>query len=105
MNQRHKHADSIIAWANGAEIEVQGADGLWYEALIPLWNPNYTYRIKPKPPVKKYHFAYLTHSASRPNMTSKMYENELQMRKDCEPDGTRFLWITRIDASVKEFEE
>lgn len=54
---RHKHADVIIAWANGEDVE-------WYDPLNARWYPiiatdkalvcwgmtDYEYRIKPKEP-------------------------------------------------------
>ena len=43
---RHKHADLIIEWANGAEIQVLGADG--WEDTCPLWHPSNEYRKKLK---------------------------------------------------------
>lgn len=59
MNQRHKHADAIIAWANGAEIEYRNyPTASWVSAgvLNELgWYENYEYRVKP--PAKKYRVA------------------------------------------------
>lgn len=53
MGQRHKHADVIIAWAEGKEVQVRSPiDGLWLDLTIPT--PTFTdeeYRIKP--PAKK----------------------------------------------------
>jgi len=43
---RHKHADVIHAWADGAAVQVKGSDGR--EDTFPLWHPNKEYRIKPK---------------------------------------------------------
>jgi len=47
---RHKHADAIIAWANGEEIEFTSpyVDGWKPLGPIPLWDDAVTYRIKPK---------------------------------------------------------
>jgi len=49
MGTRHKHADVIIAWANGAEVEY------WNESLRewrvhdwPRWYEHLIYRIKAK---------------------------------------------------------
>ena len=56
MNQRHKHADVIIAWANGAEIECRGQPSRgWITATNPTWNEEYEYRVKS--PAKKYRVA------------------------------------------------
>ena len=47
---RHKHADLIIAWANGAEIQIQmpGHDE-WTDITYPDWLPSQFYRIRPEP--------------------------------------------------------
>lgn len=57
MNQRHKHADVIIAWANGAEIEHRmNPDYEWGKTNNPpRWSEEYEYRVKP--PAKKYRVA------------------------------------------------
>ena len=54
MTQRHKHADLIVAWVNGAEIQylyhpMDGGKPWWESASQPRWDPATTYRIKPKP--------------------------------------------------------
>ena len=59
MTQRHKHADVIIAWANGAEIEHRaGPDRPW----LPMTNTSSWYgyddvEYRVKPPPKKYRVA------------------------------------------------
>lgn len=47
---RHKHADLIIAWAEGAEIQYWSAraDG-WVTAIDPNWSEDIGFRIKPVP--------------------------------------------------------
>ena len=54
MTQRHKHADVIIAWANGAEIEYRNLPGATWMSVgtTPGWIENYEYRVKP--PKNKY---------------------------------------------------
>lgn len=55
MGQRHKHADVVIAWANGAEIEARSsADRKWVVARNPTWWADVEYRVKPG---KKYRVA------------------------------------------------
>ncbi len=53
MTQRHKHADLIIAWANGAEMQVRDSSGgpwLSYESgENPSWSNDFEYRVKPEP--------------------------------------------------------
>ena len=59
MNQRHKHADVIIAWAEGAEIEHRaGPNRPW----LPMTNTSSWYgyddvEYRIKPPAKKYRVA------------------------------------------------
>ena len=57
MSERHKHADVIHAWAEGAELEVKqyfanGHEGPWEPFKgedAPFFNSwRYEYRIKPK---------------------------------------------------------
>ena len=45
---KHKHAELIKAWADGAEIEVKKPDG-WEIRFSPKWHPDNEYRIKPEP--------------------------------------------------------
>mgnify|MGYP006299338035 CR=1 FL=1 len=47
---RHKHADLIIAWAEGAEIEVQISTDTWILIPNPMWYEYKEYRLKPKQP-------------------------------------------------------
>lgn len=47
--KRHPHADTIIAWANGAEIQIKNTDGNWVDTTPIFWNKDTEYRIKPIP--------------------------------------------------------
>jgi hypothetical protein len=51
MTGRHKHADVIIAWANGAAIQWKTHRGFpkWNDTDTPGWEPTLEYRIKPEP--------------------------------------------------------
>ena len=51
---KHKHADLIIAWANGAEIQFRNRYEEWDDAIKPSWDNDTEYRIKPEPDVVKY---------------------------------------------------
>jgi hypothetical protein len=58
---KHKHAELIKAWADGAEIEVKHPmNNSWWDAKPPSWDLDYEYRIKPKEkkPVVRYLWAY-----------------------------------------------
>lgn len=61
MNQRHKHADVIIAWAKGAEVDSKvAATGEWVRARHPGWHEDCEYRVKP--PARKYRVALFQNS-------------------------------------------
>lgn len=58
MKQRHKHADVIIAWAEGKDVQVkhpQGGGWCALESSTPHFYANGEYRIKPA--TKKYRVA------------------------------------------------
>jgi len=47
---KHKHADLIHAWAEGARIEWEDFNGQWHDIEDePLWASWIQYRIKPEP--------------------------------------------------------
>jgi hypothetical protein len=56
---KHKHADLIHAWADGAVIQCK-INGHWWDAKPPHWNLDYEYRIKPeeKQPVVRWQWAF-----------------------------------------------
>ena len=57
---KHKHADLIHAWADGAEIQWSFGDGEWYDLPdTPEWKEMLQYRIKPeeKKPVVRWLWA------------------------------------------------
>ena len=58
MGQRHKHADVIIAWAEGKDVQVWDfTQNEWGDVTTesPTWCEGWKYRIKP--PAKKYRVA------------------------------------------------
>lgn len=62
MKTPHKHAELIKAWADGAEIQSQYTNGVWYTVAEPDWNGGWSFRTKPepKPDVVKYCNIYPT---------------------------------------------
>jgi hypothetical protein len=47
---RHRHADLIHAWAEGAEIEIyRSYKNMWEPHFCPTWGLSRDYRIKPTP--------------------------------------------------------
>jgi hypothetical protein len=56
---KHKHAELIIAWANGAKIQSRNDIGEhWQDNRLPVWANDTMYRIKPEP--NPDFFSYLT---------------------------------------------
>ena len=53
---KHKHADLIKQWADGAQIQYACAAGRWEDIEYPNWAGDGEYRIKPppKPDLYKY---------------------------------------------------
>ena len=56
---RHKHADLIIAWANGAEIQKErkhfsDTPAFWEDDHNPTWRKEDNYRLKPKTKTIRY---------------------------------------------------
>jgi len=43
---KHKHAELIKKWADGAQIQVKYAD--WEDTENPSWNKEFEYRLKPE---------------------------------------------------------
>lgn len=99
--KRHKHADLIIAWANGAEIETKTRLSEWSRVASPAWSNDQDYRIKPKPMIKKYQWA--CNSSAVCFVTSGYYTDEQALRHAY--GSTHFTWAQRIDPSMKEFED
>ena len=46
---KHKHAEIIKAWADGAKIQVKAFNLTWDDRENPFWCLNREYRIKPEP--------------------------------------------------------
>lgn len=59
---KHKHAEVIKAWADGAPVQfLSPSTGQWQECGddTPAWLPHYEYRVKPEP-VKLRYRRYVT---------------------------------------------
>lgn len=85
MRQRHKHADVIIAWAEGEDVQVwDEGDKCWVDLL--LANPNFRadkYRIKPI--TEKYRVALLLNDDNEPytvSLNSQDYADIIEQRTD-----------------------
>jgi hypothetical protein len=57
---KHKHAELIKAWANGAEIQSRNdISGCWEDNRLPMWAHDTMYRIKPEQPVVRWLWAFV----------------------------------------------
>ena len=54
-----KHVALIHAWVDGAVIQFKGADGVWYDCEMPVWDDT-EFRIKPKTRTVKFRNWYST---------------------------------------------
>jgi hypothetical protein len=59
---KHIHYDTIIAWANGAEIEASPDRDKWFEAIYPEWRKSQFYRVKQEPKPDIVHETLITFS-------------------------------------------
>ncbi len=86
MTQRHKHADLIIAWANGAKIQVKVNNGgkVWKDCDVfgpPGWYEGNEYRIKPEP---KPDVVLYAHIQCRSNLNTAVIAGGLASPSLCE---------------------
>ena len=54
---KHKHAELIKAWADGAQIQVKACNLVWEDREHPYWARDREYRIKPEQPVVRWLWA------------------------------------------------
>jgi len=106
-NNRHKHADLMIAYANDKSLKFQwrsSPDMEWSDVSqpcwYPCWYPDYEYRIKPKT-VTKYQVLYLMTKYNQANVTGDYFFDE----EDFNSEGyTKAKFISMIKETAKEFE-
>ena len=85
MGQRHKHADVIIAWAEGKAVQVwDEGEKRWFDvtASFPRFNETWKYRIKP--PAKKYRVALLKNDNESYSLSAnnQAHADTIEFRKD-----------------------
>ena len=83
MGQRHKHADVIIAWAEGKAVQVRDeGTSRWYDikGKFPLFNEDREHRIKP--PAKKYRVALFNNNGNIYTSTADTPEDVEFYEKD-----------------------
>lgn len=97
---KHKHADLIHAWADGAEIQVNAGCG-WEDCPVPTWAYD-EYRIKPeeKKPVVRWLWAYQNVAGEWYDKGEYMTDEEA---KDCE--HLKYYKYIKLEWSRTEFPE
>lgn len=96
MGQRHKHADVIIAWAEGKAVQVRDeGTSRWYDikGKFPIFNEDREHRIKP--PAEKYRVALFEDTISGSIYTSIADKPEDASSYEKERSFVRWLtdWI------------
>jgi hypothetical protein len=91
---KHKHAELIHAWADGAEIQYRHWGSAWKDCTTPSWDKNWEYRIKPeeKKPVVRWLWAFKMRSGWQ-STTSFYTDSEVV---DTNPDRVK-LEYTRTE--------
>jgi hypothetical protein len=92
MGQRHKHADVIIAWAEGKAVQVRDeGTNRWYDVRgkFPLFNEDREHRIKP--PAKKYRVALFRRCNYEPLAVAA---NSSEVAKHYESKLSFIRWLT-----------
>lgn len=99
---KHKHAELIKAWADGADIEWKMPhQTTWDEIAVPTWNDDYEYRIKPeeKKPVVRWMWAWEEHKLWCMSDTFMTEEEAKELETE---SGIRYI---KLDWSRTEFAE
>jgi hypothetical protein len=98
---KHKHAELIKAWADGAEIEtLSKLQKCWVGVSHPAWEEDYEYRImpepkpEPKPDVVWYAKAYLDEGAYliQGDHYIKVVHMGSKCREKCENSNVKFIF-------------
>ena len=93
MKQRHKHADVIIAWAEGKDVQLWDSDNQkWLDVVVevPTFMAEYKYRIKP--PTKKYRVSLFRKYKDDELLVVAANSQETADNYESMPDFVR--WIT-----------
>jgi hypothetical protein len=81
---KHKHADLIHFWADGAQIQSRNdISGCWEDNRLPMWAQDTMYRIKPEPKpnvVEKYFLGIASLTSCRVFFRPKEYISVLFQR-------------------------
>jgi len=103
-NNRHKHADLMIAYANDKSLKFQYREDESYKwtdcTIAPSFSETIQYRIKPKT-ATKYQVLYLMTEYNQANVTGDYFFDE----EDFNSAGyTKAKFISMIKETAKEFQ-
>lgn len=100
---KHKHAELIKAWADGAKIQYMSA-GKWYDAKNPAWhNETNEFRIKPKSKEVRWQWFVISNcDGAVPCLTSGFYRTRSEAREH--HDETTIV-LQKAEWTKTEFEE
>jgi len=99
---KHKHAELIKAWADGAKIQGRVLGGDWHDFCSPNWDvKDIEFRIKPeeKKPVTRYLWATKTPSGKW------LLSNYMYSAVEVSKTNSFGFDIKRLDFTATEFEE
>lgn len=82
---KHKYAEVIHAWADGAEIEYKGLDNVWYRAEARDFDNNFPLRIKPQ---KITMYVYSNHPEGVSYFSATKYPDEYINSSTCDYLGS-----------------
>lgn len=107
MAEKHKYCDLIVAWANGARIQIllsnySTLQQEWYDCdnglNPPLWHSAFQYRIKPetKPDIKVYASLRLDEFAGEPKIVlGLLSKNNVIISFDGETDKLKSVEVIK----------
>ena len=99
--KRHKHADLIHAWAEGAEIQFLNAEDKWMDVQgYPSWLSGGQYRIKPKL-VKKWKWVLYDNIENKLAFTNLYFASPEEFYEAYIGHNT-YTVLQKIDATEKE---
>lgn len=96
---KHKHAEVIKAWADGAQVQLKRHDG-WIDEPDPHWIPNFYYRIKPAEKVVRWLWLSKQYDGMWHTGTTYMTENQAH-----DYFGVYRQKYKKLDWSREEFDE
>lgn len=102
-NNRHPHADLMIAYANDTSLKFQYREdegSIWVDLVNPTFSENLQYRIKPKT-ITKYQVLYLMTKCSMVNVTGEYFLSEEDFNSAGYKDSK---FIQLVKETAKEFE-